>query len=58
MEKLENNLKNDIAVLIPCFNEEKTIANVIIDIKKYLPNAKIYVGNNNCTDKTQEISKN
>ena len=41
-----------IAVLIPCYNEEKTIGKVIKDFKKVLPDAKIYVYDNNSTDKT------
>lgn len=44
-----------IAVLIPCYNEEKTIEKVISDFKKELPNAEIYVYNNNSKDKTLEI---
>lgn len=44
-----------IAVLIPCYNEEKTIAKVIDDHRKSLPEADIYVYNNNSTDKTEEI---
>lgn len=47
-----------IAVLIPCYNEEKTIAKVVRDFKKVLPEATIYVYNNNSTDKTEEIAKN
>ena len=47
-----------IAVLIPCYNEEKTIAKVVRDFKKILPEATIYVYNNNSTDKTEEIAKN
>ncbi|NLC87755.1 MAG: glycosyltransferase [Clostridiaceae bacterium] len=46
-----------IAVLIPCYNEEKTIKKVIIDFKKELPEAKIYVYNNNSTDQTEKIAK-
>lgn len=45
-----------IAVLIPCYNEEKTIAKVIADVKKALPEAAIYVYNNNSTDRTEEIA--
>ncbi len=45
-----------IAVLIPCYNEEKTIGKVIHDFKKVLPEAIIYVYNNNSTDKTAEIA--
>ena len=44
-----------IAVLIPCYNEEKTIKKVVADFKKELPNAEIYVYNNNSKDKTLEI---
>lgn len=46
-----------IAVLIPCYNEEKSIAKVIADVKQYLPSAKVYVYDNNSTDKTAEIAK-
>ncbi len=50
-------MKNSIAVLIPCYNEAKTIAKVIKDYKKALPEAKIYVYDNNSTDGTGEIAK-
>jgi len=46
-----------IAVLIPCYNEEKTIKKVVRDWKKELPEATIYVYNNNSTDRTDEIAK-
>ena len=46
-----------IAVLIPCYNEELTIEKVIKDFKKELPDADIYVYNNNSKDKTAEIAK-
>ena len=46
-----------IAVLIPCYNEEKTIGKVVEDFKKELPEAKIYVYDNNSKDKTAEIAK-
>ncbi|MBP3604705.1 MAG: glycosyltransferase [Lachnospiraceae bacterium] len=46
-----------IAVLIPCYNEEKTIAKVIADAKEALPEAVIYVYDNNSTDNTVEIAK-
>lgn len=39
-----------IAVLIPCYNEEKTIAKVVSDVKKFLPEAVTYVYDNNSTD--------
>jgi len=47
----------EIAVLIPCLNEESTIGQVISDFKKALPVAKIYVGDNDSTDKTAEIAR-
>ena len=43
-----------IAVLVPCYNEGKTIAKVVGDFKKYLPDATIYVYDNNSTDNTVE----
>ena len=45
-----------IAVLIPCYNEEKTIAKVVADAKSALPEATIYVYDNNSTDKTVELA--
>ena len=45
-----------IAVLIPCYNEEKTIEMVITDFRKQLPDAVVYVYNNNSTDRTAEIA--
>ena len=45
------------AVLIPCYNEEVTIEKVIKDFKKELPEADIYVYDNNSKDKTAEIAK-
>jgi len=46
-----------IAVLIPCYNESKTIKKVVEDFKKELPEATIYVYDNNSTDETSEIAK-
>ena len=46
-----------IAVLIPCYNEEKTIEKVVKDAKDALPEAVIYVYDNNSTDKTAEIAR-
>ncbi len=46
-----------IAVLIPCYNEEKTIKKVVKDFKTALKKATIYVYDNNSTDKTAEIAK-
>lgn len=46
-----------IAVLIPCYNEELTIGKVVDDFKRELPEADIYVYDNNSKDKTGEIAK-
>lgn len=43
-----------IAVLIPCYNEEKTIKKVVSDFKRELPDSVIYVYDNNSTDRTIE----
>lgn len=43
-----------IAVLIPCFNEEQTIGKVVRDVKEALPEASVYVYDNNSTDRTAE----
>lgn len=45
------------AVLIPCYNEEQTIEKVIKDFKKELPEADIYVYDNNSKDKTAKIAE-
>ncbi len=46
-----------IAVLIPCYNEERTISGVIKDFRRQLPEADIYVFDNNSTDNTAESSR-
>ena len=45
-----------IAVLIPCYNEEKTVEKVVTDFRRVLPEATIYVYNNNSTDRTAELA--
>ena len=45
------------AILIPCYNEAKTIEKVINDFKEVLPHADIYVYDNNSTDGTDKIAK-
>ena len=51
------NTKNKIAILIPCYNESKTIGKVVKDYKKALPDADIYVYDNNSTDGTDKIAE-
>jgi len=46
-----------IAVLIPCYNEEQTIAKVVDDVKAALPEAVVYVYDNNSTDGTDELAR-
>lgn len=46
-----------IAVLIPCYNEEAAVAKVITDFRRVLPQAKIYVYDNNSRDRTVEVAK-
>lgn len=46
-----------IAVLIPCYNESATIAKVVKDYRAALPEAAIYVYDNNSTDGTDEIAR-
>jgi len=48
---------NKIAVLIPCYNEAKTVKKVIEDFRRELPEATIYVYDNNSTDNTVEIAE-
>lgn len=47
-----------IAILIPCYNESKTIKKVVTDFKRALPEATIYVYDNNSSDGTDEIARN
>ena len=46
-----------IAVLVPCYNESLTVAKVVADFKAALPEAVIYVYDNNSTDGTDEIAR-
>jgi len=46
---------SEVAVLIPCYNEEQTVAQVIHDYRAALPEAAIYVYDNNSSDRTAEI---
>lgn len=49
--------KGKVAVLIPCYNEEVTIAKVVDDFRRELPDADIYVYDNNSSDRTGEIAR-
>lgn len=46
-----------IALLIPCYNEAKTIGKVVADARKYIPEAVVYVYDNNSTDRTAQIAE-
>jgi len=46
-----------IAVLVPCYNEELTIRDVVLSFREQLPHAKVYVFDNNSTDRTIEEAK-
>ena len=54
---MKQNEDKKIAVLIPCYNEAKTIEKVVKDYKAVLPNASIYVYDNNSSDGTDKIAK-
>ncbi len=46
----------EVAILVPCHNEEVTIANVVRDFRAQIPNAAIYVYDNNSTDNTAQVA--
>ena len=54
---MDNRIDKKIAVVIPCYNEELTVGKVITDIRNTLPEADIFVFDNNSTDKTAEIAR-
>ncbi len=45
-----------IAVILPCYNEEATIGNVVADFRKHLPMARVYVYDNSSSDRTVEVA--
>src|SRR4030081_1470958 len=47
----------NVAVLIPCFNEEITIGEVVRQFRAHLPDADIYVYDNNSSDRTAEVAR-
>jgi len=51
-----SNNKPSIAIVIPCYQEALTIGKVVVDFRRELPDARIYVYDNNCTDGTGEIA--
>lgn len=51
-------MMDKIAILVPCYNESRTIEKVVKDFKEVLPEATIYVYDNNSTDGTDEIARN
>lgn len=53
-----SNKLDEIAVLIPCYNESQTIEKVVKDFRAALPEAVVYVYDNNSTDGTDEIARN
>jgi glycosyltransferase involved in cell wall biosynthesis len=50
-------MANDIAVILPCYNEEAAIAATVEGFRKALPQARIYVFDNNSTDRTVEVAR-
>jgi glycosyltransferase involved in cell wall biosynthesis len=57
MEELRPRTGPRLAVLVPCFNEEAAIAKVVADFRAALPEAAIYVYDNNSTDRTAEVAR-
>ncbi|MCL6415724.1 glycosyltransferase [Aestuariirhabdus sp. Z084] len=53
---MHNNIR--VAVLLPCFNEEAAIESVVRDFRESLPDAEIFVFDNNSTDRTVELARN
>jgi glycosyltransferase involved in cell wall biosynthesis len=47
---------DDIAILVPCYNEEATIKKVVDDCRQFLPEAVVYVYDNNSSDATAKIA--
>src|SRR5882724_3775824 len=56
-EELRPRVGQRLAVLVPCFNEEAAIAKVVADFRSALPEAAIYVYDNNSTDRTAEVAR-
>src|SRR5579883_1475694 len=50
-------MRRRIAVLVPCYNEEAAVARVVADFRTELPDAVVYVYDNNSTDRTAEVAR-
>ena len=50
--------RDKVAVLIPCYNEESTIQNVVSEYKSILPDSTVYVYDNNSDDDTYNVAQN
>ena len=57
MANLSSTPAPSIAITIPCYQEEKTITQVVTEFRAQLPQAAIYVFDNNCTDRTAEFAR-
>lgn len=57
MEPTDAILGDNVAVIIPCYNESVTVAKVVDDFKRALPHASIFVYDNNSTDQTGDIAR-
>ena len=53
----ERDIEARVAVLIPCYNEELTIPNVVRDFRRALPEAVVYVYDNNSRDRTCDVAR-
>ena len=49
-------MKNKIVVIIPCYNESKTVSKVIADFARCLPEASVYIYDNNSSDGTADVA--
>jgi glycosyltransferase involved in cell wall biosynthesis len=55
--KVEHPAPLKLAVILPCYNEEQAIAKVVSDFRQVLPDASIYVFDNNSSDRTAEVAE-
>lgn len=47
----------DVAVVVPCYNEELSVGTVVADARRFLPGATVYVYDNNSSDRTREVAR-